>query len=304
MKVVLELQDQAANIKKITVRHDIVIGRGSDCNLRLSSPQVSRRHCFLRVGKDNASITDLDSSNGTYLEGKRLQSGKRFDLKDGSSLSIGPIRFLIRVRPEVIPGDVLNEPQLNDSISTGSSGKDRSGSTIIEAGREPLQHVPSNELRKNGSPENQVYGNQSDSAQIPDEAFATNIVSELEIIDLGKRAHEQFEADTASATGSRSEQMKSDKIEVVHDEIEVLPEEIEILADVEVLEDVVEVVEDDLEFIDDAAVEVVEVAEDEEERAPSSDWLSGIDEEPKKKSSPKADDGFGDELNKFLGGLK
>ena len=88
MKVVLELQDQPSNIKKVTVRHDIVIGRGTECNLRLSAPQVSRRHCFLRIGADGASIADLDSSNGTTLNDRKLTSGKRYAVPDLSLIHI------------------------------------------------------------------------------------------------------------------------------------------------------------------------------------------------------------------------
>lgn len=94
MKVVLELQEQLANVRRVTVRHDIVIGRGSDCNLRLSAPQMSRRHCFLRVGRDGVSVTDLDSSNGTYVDNKRIKPGERVELKTGSILTLGPINFI------------------------------------------------------------------------------------------------------------------------------------------------------------------------------------------------------------------
>lgn len=113
MKVVLELQDQPSNIKKVTIRHDIVIGRGAECNLRLSAPQVSRRHCFLRVGNDGASLSDLDSSNGTYMNGKKLTSGKRYRVEDGAILAIGPVKFVARVRSEVPVGEAL-EVQLQD----------------------------------------------------------------------------------------------------------------------------------------------------------------------------------------------
>jgi pSer/pThr/pTyr-binding forkhead associated (FHA) protein len=105
MKVVLELQDQPSNVRRITVRHDIVIGRGSDCNLRLSAPQVSRRHCFLRVGRDSVSVTDLDSSNGTYVDGARITAGKRYDIADGAQLALGPIRFIIHMRAETGAAD-------------------------------------------------------------------------------------------------------------------------------------------------------------------------------------------------------
>lgn len=116
MKVVLELQDQLSNIKKVTVRHDIVIGRGADCNLRLSAPQVSRRHCFLRISGDSAFVSDLDSSNGTFLNGNRLSSGKRFELHDGALLSVGPVKFVARVRSEVVAGEVLQVNVTDDRI--------------------------------------------------------------------------------------------------------------------------------------------------------------------------------------------
>ena len=107
MKIVLELQDQPSNIRKVTIRHDIVIGRGAECNLRLSAPQVSRRHCFLRIGTDGAYISDLDSSNGTYLAGKRLSSGKRYTLDDGAILAVGPVKFVASVQADVAANEVL-----------------------------------------------------------------------------------------------------------------------------------------------------------------------------------------------------
>lgn len=115
MKVVLELQDQPSNIKKVTVRHDIVIGRGAECNLRLSAPQVSRRHCFLRISDNKATVTDLESSNGTWVGGKRLASGKRHALEDGARLAIGPVQFTVRVVSEALPVDAL-QVKVNDEL--------------------------------------------------------------------------------------------------------------------------------------------------------------------------------------------
>lgn len=116
MKVVLELQDQPSNIKKVTVRHDIVIGRGADCNLRLSAPQVSRRHCFLRIGSDGAFVSDLESSNGTFLNGIRLTSSKRYELENGAVLSVGPVKFIARVESEVSAGEMLQVNISDDRI--------------------------------------------------------------------------------------------------------------------------------------------------------------------------------------------
>jgi pSer/pThr/pTyr-binding forkhead associated (FHA) protein len=120
MKVVLELQDQSANVRKITVRHDIVIGRGSDCNLRLSSPQVSRRHCFLRVSRDGVTVTDLDSSNGTWVQGRRIPSGVRQDVGDGQQLSLGPIRFVVYLRQEAVAASILSSGTLHEVVNSSA----------------------------------------------------------------------------------------------------------------------------------------------------------------------------------------
>ncbi len=121
MKVVLELQDQPSNVRRITVRHDIVIGRGSDCNLRLSAPQVSRRHCFLRVGRDSVSVTDLDSSNGTFIDGTRITAGKRHDIANGAQLALGPIRFIIHVRSDVAVAETANSGSTPESKRSKAS---------------------------------------------------------------------------------------------------------------------------------------------------------------------------------------
>ncbi|MEY3457702.1 MAG: hypothetical protein RL215_859 [Planctomycetota bacterium] len=118
MKIVLELLDQSSSVRRITVRHDILIGRGSECNLRLSAPQVSRRHCFLRIGRDGLSVTDLDSSNGTWINGQRIPAGIRKELADGTQLSLGPVRFLLHVRPESVSADLVGTGHLSEVINT------------------------------------------------------------------------------------------------------------------------------------------------------------------------------------------
>lgn len=131
MKVVLELQDQPSNVKKVTVRHDIVIGRGSDCNLRLSAPQISRRHCFMRVGREGVSVTDLDSSNGTFVDGKRLTGGVRQELIHGSVLALGAVRFLIRIKEDAVSEEVLKTSSPKHSSKPATSRHSSESSTVI-----------------------------------------------------------------------------------------------------------------------------------------------------------------------------
>ncbi len=68
----------------------LVIGRGTQADLRVDDPGVSRRHAQLRVAGDEASpfvsIVDLGSTNGILVDGKRVQHAI---LTDGSTIQLG-----------------------------------------------------------------------------------------------------------------------------------------------------------------------------------------------------------------------
>jgi len=78
-----------------------VIGRGEECDLRVPILSVSRRHCELRMSKRHVTVKDLASSNGTYVNNKRVNEAT---LKPGDRLVVGPIVFTIQVdgKPEQI----------------------------------------------------------------------------------------------------------------------------------------------------------------------------------------------------------
>ena len=65
----------------------ITIGRDPSCDMALSSPDVSRRHCRLQLVAGEVFVTDLRSTNGTYVDGKRIDDSTL--LPDGSILEIG-----------------------------------------------------------------------------------------------------------------------------------------------------------------------------------------------------------------------
>ncbi len=52
-----------------------VVGRAPQCDVKLTSPGVSKEHTEINVLKDKILVTDLKSSNGTYLNGIRIQNG-------------------------------------------------------------------------------------------------------------------------------------------------------------------------------------------------------------------------------------
>ncbi len=54
------------------LRGHYLIGRGTQAQLDLADPDVSRRHAELRVGLDGVTVRDLESTNGTWLNGSRI----------------------------------------------------------------------------------------------------------------------------------------------------------------------------------------------------------------------------------------
>lgn len=67
-----------------------VIGRGEDADIVLDDPGVSRRHAEVRLHGQDVRVADLGSTNGTFLDGERTQSGR---LSDGSVITIGRSRL-------------------------------------------------------------------------------------------------------------------------------------------------------------------------------------------------------------------
>jgi pSer/pThr/pTyr-binding forkhead associated (FHA) protein len=72
---------------------EFLIGRNADCNLRLPSASVSRHHCSLRLTADEATVWDLGSSNGTYLNDTRVRA--QAVLHSGDVLRVGEYEFVI-----------------------------------------------------------------------------------------------------------------------------------------------------------------------------------------------------------------
>jgi hypothetical protein len=71
------------------------IGRGQDNELVLDTKHVSRYHAVLLAGPVNTSIEDLNSTNGVFVNGKRVA---RHVLKDGDRVTIGKTHYRFSVR--------------------------------------------------------------------------------------------------------------------------------------------------------------------------------------------------------------
>ena len=68
-----------------------VIGRGSEADIIVDDPGVSRRHLEIRVTPDGVVASDLGSTNGLFVEGHQVPAAT---LLDGNTLTIGRTRIM------------------------------------------------------------------------------------------------------------------------------------------------------------------------------------------------------------------
>ena len=69
-------------VKKVTN----VVGREGTCDMYVESNQVSRRHCLLQVTERGLLVKDLESTNGTFVNGIPMTDGY---INDGDRLGLG-----------------------------------------------------------------------------------------------------------------------------------------------------------------------------------------------------------------------
>ena len=90
-RVVLEVNDGRHPLRP----PGLVVGRGSEADLRINDPGVSRRHVEFRVDADGTvTAIDLGSTNGVHVDGRKVS---RAALADGSTVRVGNTTMTVHV---------------------------------------------------------------------------------------------------------------------------------------------------------------------------------------------------------------
>jgi hypothetical protein len=97
----------------IALRLPTVIGRGDEAKIRLRQSQVSRKHCAIYEENQQLLVRDLGSSNGTFLNGRKI--ARICELSPGDQLKVGLVTFQLDFEPVAIPAKVIAEDAATDS---------------------------------------------------------------------------------------------------------------------------------------------------------------------------------------------
>ncbi len=117
----------------ILVREKTTIGRHPECNIAISDISMSRHHVEIDKFPEGFRIRDLDSGNGTMLNGYRIRVGQ---LRNNDTIEIGSIRF--RFEQEGGDPDVLWRGEPKVEYHPNQKGTRKSAA----ADRKPLSNAP------------------------------------------------------------------------------------------------------------------------------------------------------------------
>jgi len=93
---------------------EVVIGRSPYCSLVLDQDTLSRLHATLQIAGEDVELTDLESSNGTFLNGERI--GAPVTVKPGDEIRLGTVRIWIEVASARISVETGRLPAIHGSV--------------------------------------------------------------------------------------------------------------------------------------------------------------------------------------------
>jgi pSer/pThr/pTyr-binding forkhead associated (FHA) protein len=110
----------------------MILGRSPSAHVQVMDPQVSREHAVIEHTENgDTALRDLDSANGTYVEGKRISE---MTIKSGDSFRIGTSEFLFGE----VRGDVVDTESLKRAVKVVSVRAMRA-TTLVAEGLETMR---------------------------------------------------------------------------------------------------------------------------------------------------------------------
>jgi pSer/pThr/pTyr-binding forkhead associated (FHA) protein len=100
MRVVLNVRDAVAGAPREVVmtigngQNEAIVGRSGAAQIGLLDPEVSRRHARFELARGVVYLTDLQSSNGTFLNGKLL-GNEGIEVRAGDDIDVGNTRISV-----------------------------------------------------------------------------------------------------------------------------------------------------------------------------------------------------------------
>lgn len=134
MNVSLVLVQTDGKQREVPLKKSVqVIGRQTDCQIRIPSANVSRHHCEVTAGEGGqVMVRDLGSSNGTYVNKQKVTQA---NVNAGDLLSLGGFVFVVKVdgKPSFIDSDDVLEDGLVEAGGSSNVAESRPTAATLVA---------------------------------------------------------------------------------------------------------------------------------------------------------------------------
>jgi pSer/pThr/pTyr-binding forkhead associated (FHA) protein len=92
-----------------------IAGRGAECSVVIEATTVSRRHARIMVSSGGATIEDLQSTNGTYINKRAISTPT--SVNDGDEIAFGTAELTVRIANPSAP-TVIDLPRRKTASSS------------------------------------------------------------------------------------------------------------------------------------------------------------------------------------------
>ena len=145
-RLIVKFSQQKNQLFQLT-EGEVVIGRGEKAHLLLPNVSVSREHCRVLVGRQNTSIEDMGSQNGTIVNGKRID---QHVLTSGDEVQVGKFQLIylgegrenrfykgryVGYLPKYEPGSILPDTAATFALTADALMAMQTTNRIIEHAR-------------------------------------------------------------------------------------------------------------------------------------------------------------------------
>jgi len=95
------IKEKGRVVQSLRLGGEVVLGRDQDCTVALADRRASRRHAVIRPADGGFEVEDMESTNGTFVNGTKLERPRGIVV--GDTIAIGETNILVRAEPYFDP---------------------------------------------------------------------------------------------------------------------------------------------------------------------------------------------------------
>jgi pSer/pThr/pTyr-binding forkhead associated (FHA) protein len=158
-----------------------VIGRGDECHLRPQSDAVSRQHCVILTTENEVVVRDLNSRNGTFVNGERV--GEEAVLLSGDVLRVGPLEFELQIEQSVAKVKRSKVSDIKEAVARTAEGGTSSTSDLTDVSSWLAEGDSADKERRTVDPDTRQF--RLDDTDNPDTTIGSPEAASAETAALG-----------------------------------------------------------------------------------------------------------------------